>query len=65
MTFDEAADELSMRLLFEYIFDIITESYLQGTKWLDDTLRDSGHHRRISLLYKKAQQSKKYKYFNF
>jgi hypothetical protein len=63
MTCDEAADELALRIVYEYIFDIIPSlEYLENEKWLDSSLRDNGHHRRIVLLYKRSKNSTKYKW---
>lgn len=56
MSHDEVMDELALRLIYEVVFDIIPLKCLENATWMDPTLRDPGHHRRMQLLLKQCSK---------
>ena len=50
MVANAAANELSARILYEYLFDIITLEHIKDGTWKCDTLRDKGHQMRMMKL---------------
>lgn len=65
MNIYEAYDELALRLLYEYVFDIVPiRSFNDKNQWFNPTLRDKGHHKRISLLMSKIRSTNDYTRFN-
>jgi hypothetical protein len=56
--FDDPADELAARIIYEYIFDFITLDDIASGQCLRPELRDSGHQERLKRLYKRARPSK-------
>lgn len=48
--------ELVLRLVYEYLFDIISLEDIKTHKWLDNRLRDPGHTLRLRICYSKAKK---------
>ena len=57
MTEEEAVDEIALRLAYEFIFDIIPKECFEKSTWMDSTLRDEGHHKRMCILIKRCNNS--------
>lgn len=58
-----AAKEIEERLLYEYVFGILTEADIKSGEWLKGGMRDYGHTTRVRKLYRLCQmgdQRKKY-----
>lgn len=49
-------EELVLRLAYEYMFDIVSETDLRTGKWYGTCLRDEGHHERIRRLKARASR---------
>ena len=60
MSQEEVEDELVLRLVYEFIFDIISLDSIIQKKWMDSSLRDKGHHNRMCLLVKYCKNIQKY-----
>jgi hypothetical protein len=56
--YDDPADELAARIIYEYIFDFITIDDIASGKCMHPELRDIGHQERLKRLYKRARPSK-------
>ena len=48
---DAAAHELSSRLTYEYVFDILDDSAFENSSWMEWHWRDYGHTERIHRLW--------------
>ena len=53
MNVEETQDELALRIIYELMFDIIPIACISDSSWFKSSLRDSGHHRRMTLLFKR------------
>lgn len=49
-------NELVLRLVYEYLFDIISLEDIKTHRWLDNRLRDPGHTLRLRICYSKAKK---------
>jgi hypothetical protein len=49
-------EELVLRLAYEYMFDIVSESELKTGRWYGSCARDEGHHERIRRLKARTGQ---------
>ena len=57
LTSGTAHNEIALRLVYEYVFDIITIDDIEKGRWLHPSLRDEGHHKRMQVLYRKARRT--------
>lgn len=48
--------ELVLRLVYEYLFDIISLEDIKTHRWLDNRLRDPGHTLRLRICYSKVKK---------
>lgn len=48
--------ELLSRLLYEYMFDIISLEDIRSKRWLNVSLRDPGHTLRLKICYSRAKK---------
>lgn len=54
-----ASKEIEERLMYEYVFNIITEDHLRSGEWLWGEMRDYGHTIRMRKLYRISQMGDK------
>ena len=51
-----AYNELYARLVYEYLFDIISCEYIFDGTWMNEKLRDKGHQTQMMKLYRLSLQ---------